>query len=83
LLRGTKRAVSYLLKYLHFQDKFLRYHWSWNWVFKGFARHWSYVLRSFKNKDGLVEDFKKCILFWNRYVYEKCLNVRLPQSTLT
>lgn len=84
LIRGVRRAVNYVIShYLGGQKGFLRYHWSWNWVFKGFIRTWRLHLRAWKDKDGLVTDMREMIKSWENVVYEKCLSIRLNQSLLT
>lgn len=84
LVKGLRRAVNYIIgHYLGGQKEMLRYHWSWNWVFKGFIQTWRWHLRQWKGKDGLVTDMKKMLSSWESVVYEKCLNVRLAQNLLT
>jgi len=46
-----KNLGSYVVsQYLSDQRcSFLRYSWSWNWVFKGFVSYWKQIKRQFKN----------------------------------
>jgi len=41
-----KRLAAYcVLQYCAGQDKFIRYSWSWGWVFRGFVRVWGLLLK--------------------------------------
>lgn len=101
LVRGYKKVVNYVLKYLHFQDCFLRYHWSWRWVYPAFVHDWTSLFKSFKRRfsidtgsffvaGGMVfpvrvlpkDKMKDLFKEWDKLVYAKCLNLRLPQCKL-
>lgn len=77
LLRGLRKPLNYILShYLGSQKGFLRFHWSWRWVFVGFVRRWLQLCRDCRY------DFKVILVKWRRLIWEKSLKVSLPQSLL-
>jgi hypothetical protein len=41
---------------------FLRYSWSWGWVYRGFVKYWKKVCCAHK------PDWSKCVMMWNKHL---------------
>ena len=74
LLKGVKKGVNYIMgHYLTGQKTLLRYHFSWDWVFKGFSRSWKVLCVR------LSYTFGKILPAWHKLIFDRIVGAKTFQ----